>query len=409
MLDYFKQYFLYAGVGVSEPPATFHRWTSVAIIGALLGRQCWLPFGHSKIYPNQYIMFMGSPGSRKSTAINIGVKLLKNTGYSRFSADRTSKERFLMDMKQFDSPKDVEDLEVLTLDEPSESFIVAEEFTDFTGNNNMDFLTCLTKLWDCPPEYKHPKIHGKSVIVPEPVVNILSGNTAQGFALAFPPEAIGNGFLSRLIFVHGEVTGRKVTFPPAPDELLVETLTLHLKDIKKHCKGEIVIMPSAKSLCDELYEKFVGLDDHRFKHYTTRRFTHLLKLALIIAAADMSLVVKEEHLLHANTMLHFTEIKMSKALGEYGKSKYSDISNTILDILGAASMPVPLSVLWKKVAKDLSKVTELAEIVKNLQHAGKIQAISVDGKQGFLPLHEIVVKWKANLITEEWLTLEERM
>jgi hypothetical protein len=408
--DYFELYFEYAGVGIGEAPTIFHRWTSVAIIGALLGRQFHFPFGHSEIYPNQYIMFMGSPGSRKSTAINTGVKLLKAAGYNRFAADRTSKERFLIDMKQVDEGAlDEENLDILTLDEPAEIFVVAEEFTDFVGNNNMDFITCLTKLWDNPSEYKHPKIHGKSVLVHQPTVNIISGNTAQGFSLAFPPEAIGNGFLSRLIFVHGETTGRKVTFPPQPDALVKATLAERLKSIKKHVRGEAQIAPGLDPLFTEIYGQFKGIDDHRFKHYSTRRFTHLLKLSMIIAASDMSLMIKEDHVLKANTLLHYTETKMPKALGEYGKSKYSDISNTILAVLNDSHHPMTLNQLWKKVANDLAKVTELAEVMKNLQLAGKIQAVSISGKQGFLPLHEESVKWKDHLIMESWLTAEEKL
>jgi len=61
--DYYQAYLRYAGAGVSEPPIIFHRWGCTSIIGALLGRQFSFPFGHSQIYPNQYITFMGPPGA----------------------------------------------------------------------------------------------------------------------------------------------------------------------------------------------------------------------------------------------------------------------------------------------------------------------------------------------------------
>lgn len=406
--DYYRSYFRYAGAGVSEPPNVFHRWGCTSIIGTLLGRQFWLPFGHSQIYPNQYINFMGAPGSRKSTAINIAQKLLKGTGYSRFAADRMSKERFLIEMQQYDDALEAEDLEVLTLSEPSEIYVVAEEFTDFVGHNNMEFLTMLTKLWDNMEEYKHPKIQGKSVEVYKPTVNMLAGNTAQGFALAFPPEALGNGFLSRVIFVHGETTGRKVTFPAKPDELLKEWLVCHLKEIKEKVKGEAELTAGAETMCHRLYAEFKEIDDVRFKHYGTRRFTHLLKLALIIAASDLRTIVNEEDLLKANTMLHYAELKMPRALGEFGKSKYSDVSNKILDILNNATKPVNMNELWRKVSNDLNKITELGELIKNLQHAGKIQQISLIGKVGFLPKHEEKESWASDLLMPEWLTEEER-
>lgn len=405
--DYYTAYLRYAGAGVSEPPIVFHRWGCTSIIGALLGRQFSFPFGHSQIFPNQYITFMGPPGARKSTAINIAAKLLKGTGYSRFAADKVSKEKFLLDMNSYDIETDEDDLAALTLDEPAESFIVAEEFTDFVGSNNMEFLTTLTKLWDCPDEYKNPKIHGTSAIVNEPTVNILAGNTAQGFALAFPPEALGNGFLSRMLFIQGETTGRKVTFPPPPDDLLKEFLVSHLKEIKEKVKGLATITPITKLLCDKIYANFVDIDDSRFKHYSTRRFTHLLKLSLIIAASDLRTNVTEEDCLKANTMLHYAETLMPKALGEFGKSKYADVANQILDVLNKAKFPMSMRDLWMKVNKDLSKIQELAEVLRNLQHARKIQIVKVAGKEGFLPLHSLKSSWDSDLLVPEWLTQEE--
>lgn len=409
--DFFAAYMDYAGVGVSEPPAIFHRWSCCSIIGALLGRQAYLPFGHGRIYPNQYIMFMGAPGSRKSTAINIGKKLLSTAGYSRYAADKTSKEKFLLDMQQFDKNvfSDVEGLEMLTLDEPAEVFVVAEEFTDFVGNNNMEFITMLTKLWDCPSEYINPKIHGTSASVSEPTVNIIGGNTVQGFALAFPAEALGNGFLSRLIFVHGDTSGRKVTFPAVPDQDVVASLSKHLKEIKKNIKGEFTLNPSGKALCERMYKEYTDIDDIRFKHYGSRRFTHLLKLSMILAAADLTMSIENKHLLRANTMLAFAEKQMPKALGEFGKSKYSDVSNQILDHLNRANKPVNINALWKVVAKDLTKLSELGDIIKNLIGADKIQQITLQGVQGFLPKHTQGAEWEPDLLDEDWLTIEEKI
>jgi len=409
--DFFASYMDYAGVGVSEPPAIFHRWACCSLIGALLGRQANLPFGHSSIFPNQYLMFMGAPGSRKSTAINIGKKLLSAAGYSRYAADKVSKERFLMDMQQYDknSLMDAAELEMLTLDEPAEVYVVAEEFTDFVGNNNMEFITMLTKLWDCPKEYINPKIHGASVAVSEPTVNIIGGNTVQGFALAFPAEALGNGFLSRLIFVHGETTGRKVTFPAIPDKQLEARLVEHLKKIKSSIKGEFELCSTGKSICDRLYKEYIDLDDVRFKHYGSRRFTHLLKLSMILAAADLSMVIEERHLYRANTMLAYAEKQMPKALGEFGKSKYNEVANQVLDHLNKATKPISITALWKVVARDLTKIQELGDIIKNLIGADKIQQLSIAGVQGFLPKHTAKAEWDEDLLVEEWLTDEERM
>lgn len=408
MNDYFEAYFSYAGVGESEAPSIFHRWASISIIGATLARRIWLPFGHSSIYANQYVMFMGSAGTRKSTAINIGAKLLKGTGYNKFAADRVSKEKFLMMMSSIDEDAldDPDALLELTVDEPAESYIVAEEFTDFTGMNNMEFYTMLTKLWDCPSEYLHPKIHGKDVEVIKPTVSILSGNTAQGFSLAFPAEALGNGFLSRVLLVYGEPTGRKITFPKPLEEAKRAKLIEFLREVKT-LAGECSLTDDAKALCDRVYKEYIPIDDHRFVGYANRRFTHLLKLAMIIAATRLSLVITSEDILKANTLLYVTELKMPRALGEFGQSKYSDVSSAIIDILHAAKRPVTVNEIWKKVQKDFNRMSEFHDVLKNLQQAEKIQTMKLGNIVGFVPCSKPAQEWKEDLLVLDWLTLEE--
>lgn len=407
MQDFFKSYFEYALVGKSEPPALFHRWTAVSIVAALLGRNSYLPFGHSKVFPNQYIMLMGSPGTRKSSALNVGVNLLRDTGYNRFSSDSTSKQRMLMDMKQTDALLIEQGVEALTLDEPSEIFVAIGEFTDFIGMNNMDFVTMLTNLYDCPNSYSNPKITSTSVEVHKPVVNILGGNTAQGFALAFPPEALGNGFLSRLILVHGETSGRKVTFPPAPDLLLKANLINHLKEVKISIQGEFSITKEAQEVCDVIYNSDIEIDDARFRHYQQRRFAHLLKISLAISASDLRMTVGTSDILKANTLLYNTERKMPKALGEFGKSKNSDVNNAIMEILNIATKPLTVQDLFKKVSQDISKQTDLIEVMKNLTNADKIEIVSKAGRTGYVTKQKEVKQWDKSLLVEDWLTMEE--
>ena len=404
-MAFFEDYFDY--VGETEAPMLYHRWCAISMVSSLLCRSAWFPFGHGKIYPNHYIMLMGSPGTRKGTAINISTKLLKGTGYNRFAPDRLSKERFLMEMKpKFDEELD-KDLELLAFDAPSEIYVVAEEFTDFVGQGGMEFMTMLTKLWDNMNEYTHPKIHGKSVVVTQPTVNIIGGNTAQGLSLAIPPEALGNGFMSRVIFVHSEPTGKKITFPKPVSQELFNKLLSHLQEIKENVLGEISYTSEAANILDKMYKEYVPVDDYRFSHYGTRRFTHLLKLCIILAAVDLRTEITEEDALNANTILFYTELRMPKALGEFGRSKHADNSHSILEILGHTLKPMSINEIYKQVAKDISDVRDLSTILKNLLTAEKIQVVTIKGKQGYMPLHKETKRWDSSLLNESFLHEEE--
>jgi hypothetical protein len=94
--DFLQAYFEY--IGPTEAPMAFHRWSCLTVLGAWIGRDRIFKFGHFNIKPNIYCMLMGNAGSRKTTAIRIAAKLVKQAGYANVSADKTTKEKFLLDL-----------------------------------------------------------------------------------------------------------------------------------------------------------------------------------------------------------------------------------------------------------------------------------------------------------------------
>lgn len=393
----FDLYFQYAEG--TEPPRIFRRWSLIAAIGAYLGRQFWLPFGHSRIYPNHFIMLIGSPGSRKTTSILNGKKIIAQSGYTTFAANKTSKEKFLLDLEGATpevagvTRKDNivlqnifgGDGEDTTGQDPKEIFIVADEFNEFVGSGNIEFLSLLGSLWDWDDEssfFKFRLKNSKSVAIYQPTISILSGNTHAGFQEAFPPQAIGQGFLSRLILVYSEPSGRKVTFPKEPSPIVTSQIIDTFHKIRATVAGPATIVPAAQNALDMVYRTWQELDDQRFKHYSTRRFTHLLKLVLVCAASRVSKVVEVPDVLLASSILSLTESTMPKALGEFGKSRNAEAANKIMTILYEAKKPVKLETLWRAVQQDLEKIADLTNLMHNLQNADKIQ---VAKGEGFLP------------------------
>jgi hypothetical protein len=267
----------------------------------------------------------------------------------------------------------------------------------------------LGKLWDCHPEYKHPKLHGKSIEVPNPTISILGGNTPQNFIIAFPPEAIGQGSMSRIILVHSEPTATKITLPKEPTEESKKAIKEYLKQVQFAARGAFKVPEETWKILDRIYHEFKDIEDYRFQYYSTRRFTHLLKLTLIFAAVRCSTEINVDDCLKANTLLHYTENRMPKAIGVFGKSRNSDVANNVLEILKKVKQPVTMRYLWKLVAQDLNKQQELVEIINNLKSAGKIQVVEAAGKQGYVPRFEEPMRWSPDLILENYLTEEEKM
>lgn len=392
--NFIESYLHYTGK--TESPTTFHRWSVLSSLGAWLGKRFYIKHGHSRINSNMYVMLMGAAGTRKSTAIKIASKLIKKAGYSTFSASKTSKEQFLADLAKTGMPdpgsQDAGDA-VLDMNlwgdengdgETSmgscEIFVNADEFNDFVGNGNIEFLSLLGNLWDLEGDYRHSKLTAKSVFVKDPSVSILAGNTATGFSLAFPKEAIGQGIFSRLLLIHGESTSKKIAFPDPPSDTATAALIQCLLQIRAIAQGEAELDPNAKALLEYIYNEWKHINDIRFESYCNRRFTHLLKLCLIHAAACKSRVITQEHVVMANTVLTHAEHSMPRALGEFGSASKSDVTNKVMNLLSAAQTPQSFKDIWKHVSNDVNSLQELRPIIENLQFAEKI----IKAGNGFL-------------------------
>jgi len=412
--DFFDLYFRY--IGKTECPRIFHRWTAISCIAALLGRRVYLPFGHFDIYPTVYVMLMGAPGTRKSTAIKMGQKLINQIGYDHFSADRTSKEALWLDM-QSEQDKNMEaylgdsDLEELEINIPTELYIVADEFNDFMGVRNEEFQTALTKMWDSPNEYKTRAKNSANASIFKPTINILGGNTPGGLTKGFGVEAINGGFFSRILFIHAEPTGIKIPFPESPAGDIKLQVLSHVRKIHD-LEGTITVGKEARKLLASIYHKCPGIPDRRFNYYQTRRHTNLLKLCVIIAASRNKLTLTTDDIIKANTILHVTELQMPQAFGEFGLAKNAEVTNSVMDIIKDATKkgrPIGAHDIWQQVYQDLQDQKDLTQILTSLIKADKIQQMRHGVAPGFLIKQKYEVIWEDGLINYDTLTEEEKI
>lgn len=410
--DFFSQYLAYNKD--TEAPAIFYRWSLLSGIGAFLGRQYYFEHGHFTIYPNMYTMLIGSAGTRKSYSIKLMRKILLEAGYNTIAADKTTKEKFLLDLDGTSDDvsvgmngHDFLDQNLFGEDNVDrEIFVMADEFNDFFGNNNIEFISLLGTLWDYTGVYRNRIKSGKSVAIHNPTVNILGGNTPTGFALAFPPEILGQGFFSRILLIYGEPNGKRITFPKQPEQGATTAIIEHLRAIKSSVHGRCNLSKPAERLLDRIYQSNHRIADVRFESYANRRFTHLIKLCLIVSASRLSVEISERDVIFANTILTHAERLMPKALGQFGKSRNSDVVHKVVEYIYNAPKAVSVREIWQQVHADLEKMPQLAEILIGLVEAKKIQR--VPAADGFLPLRAKMAEEDINTVDYSLLSEEER-
>lgn len=364
-----------------------YLWAGLSCLAAQLARNVYIPFGNGKIYPNLYVMFVGDPGKRKSTAIKDLKKRIKAAGYQNICGDKVTMQKYLLDLAgvgegSIDDSNITEFNMGITLgtNDYVESYINQDEFSDFIGINNYPFISLLGNFWDIDEPYIYRTKTGQSIEIPSPIVNILGATTPSQFNTIFPPAISEQGFLSRLIIVNIPESKRKIARPLPSDEKVIEQVVDGFKAIRK-LSGELVMSNAVWDKLEEIYLSWKPVEDTRFAHYSTRRHTQLLKLCILTTCSRFTTEMSVDDVVFANTLLSFTEHFMPQALGQFGKNKDGDVSSKIISYL-RSNFPVPKTVqdILVPIAAD-TNYKELTPILNNLVVTEKIVATAA----GYLP------------------------
>ena len=365
-----------------------YLWAGLSCIAAQLARNVYIPFGNGKIYPNLYVMFVGDPGKRKSTAIKDLKKRIKAAGYQNICGDKVTMQKYLLDLAGVGEGS-IEDSNItefnlgitLGTNDYVESYINQDEFSDFIGINNYPFISLLGNFWDIDEPYVYRTKNGQSIEIPSPIVNILGATTPSQFNTIFPPAISEQGFLSRLIIVNIPESKRKIARPLPSDASVVEKVVDGLKAVRK-LSGELVMSDAVWAKLEEIYLSWQPVEDTRFAHYSTRRHTQLLKLCILATCSRYTIEMSVDDVIFANTLLSFTEHFMPQALGQFGKNKDGDVNSKVISYL-RSSFPTAKSL--QDIIIPISTETDvlsLQKILTNLVVAEKVVATS-NGK--YLP------------------------
>ena len=345
----------------TESPRLMHIWSAVAGLSAALARRCWFRFGADvNIWPNVYVFLVGQPGVRKSTAINLVTSFLRSVPAVLFAPEDISGDRRNL-IEAMDGSRartnlrnlDVDQLTAMLLDTSVVArplFMQASELPTLLGYGQMELITFLTKMWDGENyTYSAGKTERKLL---QPLATLIGGTTPALLSHILPTQAIGQGFLSRVILVYA---GRKYKDVVRPTHVP--------EDWRQYCirtfwnaaslTGQMTEDTAAARALDALYGQAIPINDPRFIGYKERRHTHLIKLSMCLAAARASVTITEEDVADASNILTLTEQDMPEALGEFGLSPLAAARQKLLEFLQFSDTPVPHNLLWNHMRRDM--------------------------------------------------------
>lgn len=361
----------------SEPQDSFRLWTAISVIAAALQRKVQISWGHITWFPNLYIVLVGPSASRKGTAMGPGLDLLSDLGVT-MAAQATTRQALIKRLKDTTYTDVQADGK---MEFHSSLTVFSKEFTVFLGYHNRELMSDLCDWYDCDKRWKYETISRQTEEIIGVWVNIIGATTPDLISASLPPDAIGSGLTSRIIFICEESRGKiiPVHFLSQAEINLRQELLEDLEQINV-LSGKFRFTPDFIDRWTDWYvvegqlkNKF---NDPRFEGYTGRRATHVMKLSMIMSASRTNeMVITAGDLDRAISTLEWAEQKMSRVFTGVGKSQIAETLPQIFAFIsrkGETTLEELLQTFYYNADE-----TEMKRIIRTLEIQN---AVEISGK-----------------------------
>ena len=366
----------------TEPPLAYHIWVAISTLSAALERRCYMKWGLSRVYPNQYIVLIGPSGqSRKGEAVNLARPFVDHIGLN-IGSQSSTREALITRLKDSTTTFKGADGDPMF---QSAVTIISEELTVFLGQKNTALLGDMTDWYDSRPEWTYETKHQGTDRVTGICVNLLGATAPDWLPSILPNEAVGGGWTSRVIFVVESYKGKVISNPNIYhiNDELKKKLEHDLEQIHL-IRGEFEFDDEALKLYIAWYEAqergikkgIYPVPDPKFSGYVSRRATHVKKVAMAMSASrGDDLLVTAEDFQRAVTVMEAAEKKMTRAFTGLGRAKFADLTDAVLTyIMGKRT--VRRSQLLREHYRDVDMWT-LEQIERILENMGAIRIFDI--------------------------------
>ena len=313
-----------------ETATIYRKWVGITCLASALQRKVKVEWGVSlTFYPNLYIILVGKSATGKGTAMRPGLNIMSKIPGIKIASQATSLQALISNLKD----NNLTDFNPETGEHQyhSSMTVYSEEFTVFLGYKNNELISTLCNWYDCEDRWTYDTIKRSKEEIVGVWVNLAGGTTPDLIRSSLPPESIGGGLTSRIIFVYADQADVMSIFPTeSPEEKLLFDLLVHDLEVISLLSGEFSWTQGFMDLWgdwrreDRANPPFV---DTKFDGYCGRRKVHLMKLAMIMSASagQNDLVLARDDLEESITVLNEVEEKMAMTFKGVGKSDIADL------------------------------------------------------------------------------------
>lgn len=373
----------------NESPLNYHLWSAIGAMSAAAGRRFWFRLGRLVYYPHLYILLVGEPGVKKSTAMNVAKRLIVDSKICPVAASQATKEFLAKAMSHEKFPgKRFYTWRNDTI-EYNQYAIFATEFTQFIAVNPEGMLEFFTSIYDEAVHSVDTKGQGSDYVV-GPSITLLGCLTPHMLKGYLKTNVLTGGFARRTVFVYG-FRERIIPIPEEPPAECIENMHAWIQRIKPKC-GEFTFGPGAKEWYIEWYTKtqqsLKDISKPTTEGYYSTKQELLFKVAMMLALSETEgddMRISPEYLQMAEDMFFKPiEENLERVFEGAGINPNAGVSAQICNMLEKMNMPMARKKIEAMFFGDATSYNDLKDTIGHLIIVGRLAERTLQSNGTFL-------------------------
>jgi hypothetical protein len=377
----------------NECPTLFHRWGALAAISNFVSGRVWVDQGIFPVHANMYLIFVGDPGSKKSTAMGLSFKLIEHFKNIVYAPTAITKEAIMVMMAGENSPCK---MQFKHEDKPvffTHLSVYASELVNLlnSGGNPIGMIDFFTDVWDrVHKQYRDTtKNKGDNLIV-RPYITITGCMTGATARSMMNQKLISSGMTRRCLFIHANRASKPIARPQVTEEQS-EALQRLLKYAVKlqNVSGVFAWTPEAEQYFDNWYANVHFPLTHTetstiLKEFYQTKPEYVLKVSMLLWLSERtdSLVITAENL--EKSIKWITEVERGGQLlfENAGRNQLAAVGQAIVAYL--TSKPSKTATM-KDIRETFQREVTFDELDKIMGELSLIQKLKTGVRFGSKP------------------------
>lgn len=359
----------------TESPLAYHVAGSFVALGCALGRRCWFPMGHFKIYPNFCTILIGPTAKvSKTSAVDVVERLVTRNALCPIMADKPTPEAMATALKDC-----------------GQQFVYAPEFSVFFGKQkyNEGMTVTMLRLLDSPDKYIIKTQTRGEEEVHNVLLNVMGGSTLSLLISSTPGEVLSGGFLNRFVLVIEDETSR--IFPIPSKGKGEDRMDQQLKRLQSF-SGDFAFSPEAFRVYDNWYRERtfqVRSMDEGAAEAIGRGKVHAVRMACLMHAAQHDdMLICEDCFTRSARILEYFERGIPRLIRSVSQTTVGADHEFILSALQRLGGLSDHSRLLRRCSHRFNAPT-FKQAIKTLIESGRVKEVKIGAIHGYQLLKEV--------------------